>query len=64
MADLTIAQIEEILVNDETSTDEELVKFFMANGLEKESAMLVMWQRNKAMLDPIHFKLDPEGVII
>lgn len=64
MADLTLSQIEEILVNDENSSDEEMVRFLMSNGLEKESAMLVIWQRDAALRDPIHFKLNPEGVII
>ena len=50
--------IEAILVNDEASTDSELIQGFMKEGrLSRKEAIFYVKQRGKALSDPIHFKL-------
>lgn len=55
--------IESCLVNDEASSDEELLQHFMEEGqLDKEVAIMIMRQRNRALLDCMDFQLDIEGL--
>ena len=63
-AEQTLEWIKSELVNSENSTNEELVKYFMDNGLTKESAMLAIWQREEALKNPLSFHLNPEGLVV
>jgi hypothetical protein len=45
------------LVNDETSTDEQVKDYFMQEGMSKDEAKFYLTQRSKALKDPLHFKL-------
>ena len=57
--------IAQVLVNDEASSDEELVKLFRDEGkLEQETIAFIMRQRNGALLDPLHFRLNLDGIIL
>ncbi len=57
--------IQETLVNDEASSDEELVKYFHdEGGLEQETIAFIMRQRPEALRDPFNFRLKLEGIIL
>jgi hypothetical protein len=61
----TLQWIEATLVNDETSTDADLVKYFHdEGGLEHESISFILRQRDSALRNPLKFKLNPEGIIL
>jgi hypothetical protein len=59
--DNTIAWIEATLCNDEVSGDNEMLSYFMDNGIEKEAAILILRQRQEALTN-LHFKLDTNGL--
>lgn len=61
---VTIDWIESCLVNDENASDEEMGQYFMENGLDKETTILIMRQRDRAFSDPFGFKLDIEGLLL
>jgi hypothetical protein len=57
--------IEDTLINNEVSTDADLVKYFHdEGGLEQESIAFIMRQRDEALRNPLKFKLNPEGIIV
>lgn len=57
--------ISQVLVNDEASTDEELVKLFHEEGkLEHESIAAIMRQRDEALRNPLTFVLNLDGIIL
>lgn len=60
---VTIDWIESCLCNDEEASDEEMGKYFMEQGLDKETTILIMRQRNRALAD-MFFKLDLEGLLL
>jgi hypothetical protein len=49
--------ITSVLVNDENASDEEMLQYFIENGLSQAEAEKVMAQRNDALKDPLHFEL-------
>jgi hypothetical protein len=49
--------ITSVLVNDENASDEEMLQYFIENGLSQAEAVKVMAQRNAALKDPLHFEL-------
>jgi len=51
MRDKTIKWINAVLQNDELSSDEFLVNYFIANGLSIENAEKAISQRNEALKD-------------
>jgi hypothetical protein len=60
---LKIDWIESSLTNDENSTDEELMEYLMREGeLDKEVGIMIIRQRDRALLDPFTFQLDIEGL--
>lgn len=59
--DNTIAWLEAILCNDENTPDEDMMRYLMDNGIEKEAAIMIMRQRTSA-LNNINFKLDTVGL--
>lgn len=62
-AQVKIDWIESCLVNDENSSDEELLTYFMDEGnLDKEQTIMIMRQRNEAFVKGCEFQLDIEGL--
>ena len=62
-AQYKINWIEACLVNNENATDEALMEFLMREGeMDKEVAIMIMRQRNKALREPMGFELDIEGL--
>ena len=45
------------LLNDEFSTDKEMINYFIENGLSKEEAVFYVNQRNNALNNPLSFEL-------
>jgi hypothetical protein len=45
------------LLNDEFSTDEEMINYFIENGLSKEESIYYVNQRNNALSNPLSFEL-------
>jgi len=55
--------IEAELTNNESASDQELSLYFMNEGnMDKESVIIIMRQRAKALKNPLDFKLELEGV--
>lgn len=54
--------VAEALVNDEISTDGEMTKYFIENGLSPLAARQAVKQRDRALLNPLTFKLDTRGL--
>jgi hypothetical protein len=51
--------ITSVLVNDENSSDLELERYFMKEGnMSLREAAFYVKQRNRALLDPLHFNLN------
>lgn len=46
------------LLNDEESTNQELINYFMENGLSNEEAVYYVNQRDKAILNELNFELE------
>ena len=45
------------LLNDEFSTDKEMINYFIENGLSKEESIYYVNQRNNALNNPLSFEL-------
>ena len=60
----TIDWIESSLCNDENSDDEEMARYFSDEGLDVKTVALIMRQRNLALINPLDFKLDIEGLLL
>lgn len=59
---LTAAQkllVNDSLLNDEESTDEELIHHFMEHGLSKDAADKALAYRDQAMMDPFFHLFNP-----
>jgi hypothetical protein len=56
--------VEMTLINDEYSSDEELARFFLNEGISKEAVYVIMGQRNEALRNPFKFSLNMEGVLL
>jgi hypothetical protein len=50
--------IEAVLINDEYSTDEEMEKYFISAGLDKNLVSLILSQRDEALKDGLNFELE------
>lgn len=56
--DKLIKWIDSTLLNDEDSTDQEIINYFVKNGpMSKVEAEFYVAQRNKALKDKLNFKL-------
>jgi hypothetical protein len=55
---VTIDWVESCLVNDETSSADELGEYFIGCKLGKETVRAILAQRDLALRDPFRFKLD------
>ena len=49
------------LLNDEESTDQEIIKYFMDNGLSNEESVFYVNQRDNALNNPLGFELISYG---
>ena len=54
----TLKWVSATLLNDEVSTDKELIYYFIENGLSNEEAVYYVNQRDKAILNELNFKLE------
>lgn len=60
--DIIKGWIIQTLINDRTSTDEQLEGYFLINGLSPVAAKQIVKQRSRARLYPRLFKLDTRGL--
>jgi hypothetical protein len=56
-----LEMVEGELLNNETSTDSELVEYFIANGLDRKASVYFIKQRTRAGMEGINFQLDLSG---
>lgn len=54
----TLSWIAAVLLNDENSTDEEMVEYFISEGLTRGEAWFYVGQRQRALLERVNFELE------